>query len=141
MSALDHRNVVHVQESGHGPYGQFVSIGQHIVGADEPGAMGGRNTGPDPFEFVLAGIGACTAMTIRMYADRKKWPLDNVRVSVRHTRAGADKAGGKPHAVERRIVLDGALDDEQRAALMAIAARCPVGLALEAGMEITSIAG
>lgn len=141
MSSLENRNVVLVQESGHGPYGQFVSIGQHIMGADEPGAMGGRNTGPDPFEFVLAGIGACTAMTIRMYANRKKWQLDDVRVSVRHVRAAAAVEGGKPHAVERVISLSGALDGEQRAALLAIAAKCPVSTALEAGMEITSVFG
>ncbi|MFD2252245.1 putative redox protein [Pseudochelatococcus lubricantis] len=141
MSAVENRNVVLVQESGHGPYGQFVSIGQHIMGADEPGAVGGHNTGPDPFEFVLAGIGACTVMTIRMYANRKKWPLDDVRVSVRHVRAATGGEGGVRHAVERTISLAGALDDEQRAALMAIAERCPVSLALETGMEITSIAG
>lgn len=141
MSAVESRNIVMVQESGHGPYGQFVSIGQHVMGADEPAALGGRSTGPDPFEFVLAGIGACTTMTIRMYANRKKWPLDAVRVSVRHVRAGGNAEGERPHAVERTIFLSGPLDDEQRAALMAIAGRCPVSAALETGMEITSISG
>ncbi|MBB4020170.1 MULTISPECIES: OsmC family protein [Alphaproteobacteria] len=139
MSVTTDRNIVHIEESGHGPYGQFVSIGHHVLGADEPQALGGEDTGPDPFEFVMAGLGACTAMTIRMYASRKNWPLENVQVSVQHVRATGVSSDTRPHAMERRIVLVGPLTDEQRDALIKIAQKCPVGLALEAGIEVLTV--
>ncbi|MFE3839487.1 OsmC family protein [Pseudogemmobacter sonorensis] len=137
MNTPAERNTVHIEESGHGPFGQFVSIGQHILGADEPGPMGGENTGPDPFELVMAGLGACTAMTVRMYANRKTWPLEEVRVAVNHVRA-TGKDGEKPHAFERLVTLQGPLDDTQRERLIAIADRCPVHRLLEAGAEIVT---
>lgn len=141
MSAHENRNIVYVRESGNGPFGQVVTVGHHVFGADEPGGFGGHDTGPDPFELLMAGLGACTVMTLRMYAARKNIPLTNVSCTVKHLRQGAaPTAEGKPgNAFERRIVLDGPLSDEQRAALLSIADRCPVGRAIESGVEIITV--
>lgn len=119
-----HPRVVTVGESGLGAYGQVVVAGRHLIGADEPEAMGGRDTGPDPFELVMAGLGACTAMTLRMYATRKDWPLARVSVTVRHEKR---PAGAGPRDLFTRVIrIEGALDDDQRARLVAIADKCPV---------------
>ncbi|MGH2339865.1 OsmC family protein [Segnochrobactraceae bacterium EtOH-i3] len=140
MSAVDSRNVVHIRESGNGPYGQVVTVGHHVFGADEPGGQGGHDTGPDPFELLMAGLGACTVMTVRMYAARKNMPLTDVSCTVRHLRQGPPTPDGKPgNAFERRLVLDGPLSDEQRASLLLIAERCPVGRAIEAGVEVVTV--
>lgn len=128
---------VSVVESGNGPYGQFVTSGRHVLGADEPEALGGRDTGPDPFELVLAGLGACTAMTIRMYANRKQILLRKVEVRLRHLQratAGRDLKD----KFERVITLEGDLTDEQRRLLLDIADRCPVSQTLKRSSDIAS---
>lgn len=127
-------------ESGQGPYGQFIVAGHHVLGADEAESLGGRDTGPDPYELVLAGLGACTAMTIRMYAARKGWALAKVEVRARHVkRAGAD--GVLSDRFERTVALTGALSAEQRARLVEVADRCPVSRTLRQGSEITVAEG
>jgi putative redox protein len=119
---------VRVTESGNGPYGQYITSGRHVMGADEPEALGGKDTGPDPYELVLAGLGACTAMTLRMYANRKQWPLTKVTVDLRHLqRATAGK--DLKDKFERVITIEGDLTDEQRQQLIAIADKCPVSQA------------
>ncbi len=145
MGDAPHRNVVKARESGFGPFGQYINIGHHILGADEPGAYGGQDTGPDPFELAMAGLGACTAMTIRMVAGRRKIALAEVSVEVRHLRAppmsmGADPAptGAKPHAFERVVTLTGDLSAEDRALLIAMADKCPVHKLLEGAAEIVT---
>ena len=122
MSDVQHQDV-HVGESGNGPYGQFVTVGRHVMGADEPLTIGGKDTGPTPFELVMAGLGACTTMTLRMYADRKGWPLEHVSVVVSLKKVVNTE--GKPlrDRYSRVITLKGPLDDEQRAALIGIAER------------------
>lgn len=143
MTEQPQRNPVTARESGIGPYGQYINVGHHVLGADEPGIHGGRDTGPDPFELVMAGLAACTTMTIRMVANRKRLPLRDVQVEIRHLRAPAltmkqpDMPGGqKPHAFERLVTLEGDLDAEQRRMLVEIADRCPVHKLLESGAEI-----
>jgi len=121
--------LVTVAESGNGPYGQVVTAGRHVFGADEPEAVGGRDTGPDPFELVMAGLGACTAMTVRMYADRKGWTLRRVAVTLRHARR-VDGDGDETDVFERVLDVDGDLDAAQRHRLVEIADKCPVGLTL-----------
>ena len=96
MSNAPQRNVVKARESGFGPFGQYINVGHHILGADEPGTYGGQDTGPDPFELVMAGLAACTTMTIRMVAGRKKIALDDVSVEVRHLRAPVMSMGADP---------------------------------------------
>jgi putative redox protein len=118
------------------PFGERVRIGPHWLRADEPVEAGGHATGPDPYEYVLAGLGACTAMTIRLYADRKGWPLDRVEVRVRQTARASD--GAPKDVFDREILLEGDLSPEERQRLLEIAARCPVSRTLAAGVVIRS---
>lgn len=135
---MTHERAVRVIESGNGPYAQYVTAGRHVFGADEPENLGGRDTGPDPYELLLAGLGACTAMTVRMYATHKKMPLTHVEVRLRHLqRAGAGQ--DVKDMFERVITLVGdELTPEQRQSLLEIAERCPVSKTLRRGSDIES---
>jgi putative redox protein len=128
---------VTVIESGNGPYGQFITSGHHVLGADEPVALGGRDTGADPYELLLAALGACTAMTIRMYATRKSLQLARVGVQLRHVQRAAGSE--MKDRFERVISLDGELSVEERQHLLAIADRCPVSQTLKRSSDITSL--
>lgn len=133
-----HDREVTVIESGNGPYSQYVTAGRHVFGADEPETIGGWDTGPDPYELVLAGLGACTAMTIRMYASRKKMPLLRVEVRLRHLQRASSGQDIKDK-FERVITLIGdELSPEQRQSLLEIAERCPVSKTLRQSSEIAS---
>jgi putative redox protein len=113
--------------------------GVHHAMADEPVAYGGTNLGMTPYQFLAAALGACTSMTIRMYARRKGWPLEHVTVDVTHDRMHAQDAPSASERIDRfhrRVVLKGALDAEQRDRLMEIAGRCPVHRTLEAGARV-----
>lgn len=130
-AAVPAEGLVVVAESGDGPYGQHIRAGRHVLSADEPAPVG-AGTGPTPYDLLLAGLGACTSMTLRMYADRKHWPLDKVTVTLRHSRIHAEDCAdcetrtGMVDRIERAIRLDGDLDDEQRRRPLDIAERCPV---------------
>jgi putative redox protein len=104
-----------------GKFRQRLAIGGHVLVADEPESNGGRDAGPAPHEFLLAGLGACTSMTVKMYADRKGWPLRSVDVTVegRHDDA-------RIFIIDRTIVFEGDLTEEQRDRLLDIANKCPV---------------
>ena len=131
-----------------------VRVRHHGLTADEPASIGGKDYGPNPYELVTAGLGACTAMTIQMYARRKRWPVDRVDVALRHFKdypadmqAASAKTGdastdaSKPSKIdhfERVITLKGDLNAEQRARLMEIADRCPVHRTLEAEVAIVT---
>jgi putative redox protein len=134
---MSERNVT-VIESGNGPYGQYVTTGRHIFGADEPESLGGKDTGPDPYELVLAGLGACTAMTIRMYAARKNMPLVRVEVRLRHVLRATTGRDIKDK-FERAVTLVGDLTPEQRQSLLEIAERCPVSKTLRQSSDIESV--
>lgn len=109
-----------------------LSTGPHEVVADEPRSYGGGDTGMTPYDLLSSSLGACTAMTLRMYADRKKWPLENVNVSLQHARVHAkdchdcDKTDGHVDQFSMTLELEGDLDAEQRARLLEISHRCPV---------------
>lgn len=121
-----------------------VEAGSHRLAADEPVALGGTATGPSPYDFLLAALGSCTVMTLRLYADRKAWPLAGVSVRLRHSRIhAADCAdctssgqGGRIDVIEREIELAGELDAEQRQRLLEIADRCPVHRTLSNEIKI-----
>ena len=121
-----------VQETGEGRFTQRIAAGRHPLRADEPESVGGTNTGPTPYDLVLAGLGACTSMTMRMYAARKRWPLERVTVTLHHEKihaedcADCETKAGKLDRIERRVAMEGDLDAEQRAKLMEIADKCPV---------------
>jgi uncharacterized OsmC-like protein len=114
----------------------------HHALADEPLAYGGTNKGMSPYGFLSAGLGACTSMTIRMYARRKGWPLDHVSVDVNHSKVHAQDAAtestDKIDGWNRKITLTGSLSDEQRQRLLEIADRCPVHRTLERSSEIVT---
>ena len=120
---------------------QDITAGAHHLRSDEPGPVGG-DSGPTPYDLLLAALGSCTSMTLGMYARRKQWPLASVTVSLRHFRVhaadGADSEtrDAKITVIERDIAVEGPLDDDQRARLTEIANRCPVHRTLTSQFEI-----
>jgi putative redox protein len=137
-SALPHG--VRVAETGAGAYENAVAFTQLDTLAGEPEALGGIDTGPSPFEFVAAGLGACTTMTLRMYAARKGWEIGPLSVEVGHAAVAAGE-GTRPHRFTRVLHLPEGLSEEQRTRLLEIADKCPVHRLLEPGAEIeTSVA-
>ncbi len=133
-----------VTETGEGPFAQRITAGRHVLRADEPPAVGGKNSGPTPYDLLLAGLGACTSMTLRMYAGRKKWPLEKVSVALRHEKihaqdcADCETTEGRVDRIEREITLTGPLDAEQRQRLLEIADKCPVHRTLESEVKVVT---
>lgn len=119
---------------GTGRYTQDIVARGHELLSDEPTDNGGDDLGPGPFDLVLAGLGSCTSMTVRMYADRKEWPLERVEVALSHRRETVDGEGVT--RIDRAIRLVGDLDPEQRERLLDIANRCPVHRALTGTIAI-----
>jgi uncharacterized OsmC-like protein/alpha/beta superfamily hydrolase len=123
---------VHVAEAGEGRFAQLVQAGRHRLRADEPVAVGGDDSGPSPYDLLVAALGACTSMTVRMYAEQKKWPLRGVSVELKHDKVHAadcaecETREGKIDKIERVLTLEGELDDAQRERLLEIANKCPV---------------
>ena len=130
--AAANHGMVTVSETREGKFTQSIQIGAHQLRADEPVTMGGGDSGPSPYDLLLAGLGACTSMTLRLYAEQKQWPLERVTVHLRHEKvhatdcADCETQEGKIDRIEREIKIDGALDDAQRARLLEIANKCPV---------------
>ena len=136
------RNVV--VRARNSKFQQTVTIGPHRMLADEPVAAGGQDSGPGPYDFVLAGLGACTSMTMRMYADRKSLPLERVTVTLRHRKIHAQDCAecetreGMLDQIDRVISIEGALDADQRQRLMEIADKCPVHRTLTSEVRIVT---
>ncbi|MRI33656.1 osmotically inducible protein C [Endozoicomonas sp. OPT23] len=130
-----------VEEKNH-VFSQHVSSNSHYWLADEPLSAGGNNVGPDPYEHLLAGLGACTAMTLRMYAKHKNLPLDHVSVGLSHRRdyiedcSDCEDQGEAIEVIERKVTITGDLSDEQRASILRIADRCPVHRTLHKGVKV-----
>ena len=123
-----------------------IEAGQHALVADEPVEVGGTNGGPTPYDLLAASLGSCTAMTIRIVAERRGWPLEGVVVGLRHRRVhekdcetcATERVG--IDQFDRWIELSGPLTEDQRAALLQIADRCPVGQTLTRGVRIAAVA-
>lgn len=147
QSEIPEPGVVVVAERHRGRYQQTVRVGSHELVADEPAALGGDDAGPNPYEFLLAALGACTSMTLRMYAERKALPLEHVAVQLRHEKihakdcASCETTVGMVDRIERRIEIRGDLTQEQRESLLAIAGKCPVHRTLESEIHIDTLPG
>ena len=136
------RNIV--VNSGFAAYVQNISVGPHQLLADEPAGAGGADAGPNPYELVMAGLGACTSMTVRMYAERRNWPLEKVNVDLTFSRIHAtdcddcSRKKGIVNRIEKRITFIGDLSEIQRQRLLQVANSCPVHRVLSRTIEITS---
>ena len=138
--------LVLVRETHGGKFQQEILTGPHRLLADEPVKLGGLDSGPGPYDFLLAGLGACTSMTIRLYADFKKIPLENVSVRLNHEKKihtkdceDCENKVTKVDHIDRAITLEGPLDAAQRQKLMEIADKCPVHQTLESRIEISTV--
>ena len=133
---------IEVVESGDGKFTEHLLDGRHRLIADEPVAAGGNDRGPGPYELLLMALGACTTMTLRLYADRKRWQLKRVSVRLRHAKiyatdcADCETKQGKLDRIERMIELEGTLDPAQRQRLLEIADMCPVHRTLTSEIKI-----
>jgi putative redox protein len=134
-----------VRETRRGRLQQEVTVGRHRFLADEPIDVGGLDSGPGPYDLLLAALGACTAMTLRLYAERKALPLERVTVALTHDRihaadcAECETKEGMIDHIERAIMLRGALDAAQRQRLMEIADKCPVHRTLTSEVNIRTV--
>ncbi len=145
-----HEDVV-VSETGLGKFSNTALAGRHRLLADEPKSVGGLDSGPSPYDYLAVALGACTTMTLRMYASRKKMALGKISVAVSHGKVAAehcadcgdavDGRGGKIDRFERVISVDGEIDDETREKLVEIAGKCPVHRTLEAGSAVITRVG
>ena len=123
-------------------FAQEIVVGPHRLTADEPIEVGGTDTGPSPYDLLLAALGSCTSMTVAWYARTKKWPLESVTVTLRHSKIHAadcrdcETKEGKIDRIEREIHLVGTLDPEQKKKLLEIADKCPVHRTLRSEIDI-----
>lgn len=140
-----HTVSVEVSETLTGRYMQSALAGRHCWTADEPARAGGNDAGPGPYELLLMALGACTSMTLRVYAELKKIPLRQVRARLSHRRIHAQDCRdcvtkeGKLDEIVREIQLEGDLSDEQRQGLLEIANRCPVNRTLTSEIKVRSM--
>lgn len=134
-----------VAETGGGKFQQAITVGPHRLIADEPVAAGGLDSGPGPYDLLLSALGACTSMTMRLYADHKKLPLERVSVTLTHAKIHAqdceecETKEGKIDRIERAITMTGNLSEEQRARLLEIADKCPVHRTLHSEVNIRTV--
>jgi putative redox protein len=129
---------VTVAQSG-APYAQLLTVGRHVLTADEPPSRGGQDAGPSPYDYLLAGLGACTLITMRMYAERHKWLLDEAKVGLWHEKLPATDGAPATDRFHRVIHLGGSLSEEQRSRLLQIAEHCPVSETLRRSATVETM--
>ena len=131
------RETILVEETGNGPFQLKVRAGSATFIVDEPLGVGGLGSGPNPYDLLSAALGACSLMTVRLYATRWKWPLERIRVKVTHQRSGLDAVD----AFHRELQFEGSLSAEQEQQLLEVATHCPVHKTFERGSTVmTSLA-
>jgi uncharacterized OsmC-like protein len=143
MTPQNEKQAPHVVvRGGTEDFQQEITAGKHHLVADEPGSAGGKNTGPDPYDYLLAALGTCTSMTVGFYARRNRVPLENITVSLWHSRIHArdceecETKDGMVDRIDVEVGLTGALSAEQHTKLMEVAARCPLHRTLTSEINI-----
>jgi len=121
---------------GREPFVTTATSGTHTLTADEPGALGGKDMGPDPYQLLLSSLGACKAITAKMYADRKGWDVSEIRLDLVHSRP---EGRGGPERIDVSISIKGDLDDDHRARIKEIAGKCPVEKTISGGLTVETI--
>ncbi|MEX0905704.1 MAG: OsmC family protein [Balneolaceae bacterium] len=138
------KKIIHIHH-GKENHKTIMTAGSHELTADEPVPAGGTNKGPDPYDYLLMSLGSCSAITMKMYADRKNWPVEDIYIELRHHKSHAEDCAEceKPNAridhIEKEIILVGDLSAEQVQKLLDISAKCPVHKTLSQKLEITSL--
>lgn len=119
-------------------YKTVMQAGRHELIADEPQSLGGNDLGPDPYDYLLMALGSCSAITMRMYAERKKWPVEDLYVEMRHYKKESEENGStiKKDVIEKEITIKGDLDEDQKERLIEISKKCPVHRTLLSSIEI-----
>lgn len=132
--ASEAKTTAHIIETDESDYAVTIEVSGHTLKGDEPESFGGGNTGPAPYDLLLAALGECTAMTVRWYAIKQKWPLEKVEVTLTHQKVE------KVDTFEKQIIIHGGgLSEEQRQKLVEVAAKCPVQRTLEGKVEIRTV--
>ncbi len=140
------KKIVHVHLDGEN-YKTVLNAGNHEIIADEPERAGGKDLGPDPYDLLLMSLGTCTVITLRMYAERKQWPVDDIYMELRHFRDHArdcdecEDPKAKIDKIEKEVIVEGDLSDEQMDRLLEISNKCPVYRTLQGDIEIHSTIG
>jgi len=143
MTDNSKKKIVHVH-LGDENYKTVLNAGDHEIIADEPESAGGKDKGPDPYDLLLMSLGTCTVMTVRMYASRKKWPVEDIFMELRHFKDHAEdcrdcgEKSSKIDRIEKEITIQGDLSEEQLDRLLEISKKCPVHRTLLQDIEIDS---
>lgn len=146
MSESSKKKIVHIH-LGEQNYKTVMTAGKHELIADEPETAGGSDQGPGPYDYLLMALGSCSVITMKMYADRKEWPVDDIFIELRHSKIHAedckdcDNPNAKIDRIEKEIIVKGDLSEEQLNRLLEISKKCPVHKTLLSDIEIHSTVG
>lgn len=146
MSENNDRKILHIH-LGKQNYKTVMTAGRHELIADEPDSMGGEDLGPDPYDYLLMSLGSCTVITMRMYAERKKWPVEDIFIELQHYKDHAedcedcDEKSAKIDKIDKEIIVKGDLTQEQLDRLLEISHKCPVNRTLKGKVEMKASIG
>ncbi len=142
------QKILHIYLPANEPFKTTLTAGKHELIADEPEHVeGGKDQGPDPYDYLLMSLGSCTVMTVKMYANRKGWPVENMYIELRHSKQHAEdcknceKDSSKIDVIEKELIIEGDLSEKQLNRLLEISERCPVHRTLMSDITINSTLG